>query len=567
MMTLSRRFNGVSLLVFGALTMTPPASAADVQIGQLRFTKDQTTTTYINLKASDTSLTEAEWRTALNGTDLAAANAILARLTASRVTIERIEVDTKQAGTTTQFVLKTVDMARIVNGRAAAIGTGRGEMRTATGKDRDFMSFDGITARNVALALPAKPSNGALPIVIEEATVENIRTEDNKKSAGAIKALRIENMRGAMVDEKALTVLNLINDRDFDQLSPLEKSAGAKAISEVYQNFALGRITAEDIAIRDGKEQTRVTRMALQGGDQPSFVIEGAEFKIGDETTKIGTFRMDDFSLEPTVKALLAMLGDATGKNEPPPADFIPRLGTISLSDMAVTGSKVAAYGGQTNLKAFKLSFQNPNGGIPTGLRISFDGLAAALDRNDPSAKELLSLGYERIDAGGAIDIDVDKARDLLAIREMSLRIKDFGTLHMTGSIANIAEVIAAKDGDEAALAALSLNVKTLGIGLSNDGLFERVLKKTATETGKTPDQVKREITSLAALGLPGLLGNSPHAKAIVDASTKFLARPERIVFAFKAKSPDGIGIADMMAIATPDDFFALTDLSIQAGP
>ena len=139
MMTLSRRFNGVSLLVFGALTMTPPASAADVQIGQLRFTKDQTTTTYINLKASDTSLTEAEWRTALNGTDLAAANAILARLTASRVTIERIEVDTKQAGTTTQFVLKTVDMARIVNGRAAAIGTGRGEMRTATGKDRDFI--------------------------------------------------------------------------------------------------------------------------------------------------------------------------------------------------------------------------------------------------------------------------------------------------------------------------------------------------------------------------------------------------------------------------------------------
>jgi hypothetical protein len=415
--------------------------------------------------------------------------------------------------------------------------------------------------------MPTKQDNGALPIVIAEASVDNIRTESGKNSAAAIKTLRIENMRGAMVDEKVLTVLNLITDRDFDQLSPLEKSAGAKAISEVYQNFSLGRVVAEDIAMRDGKERTLVKRVTLQGGDQSAFVIEGAEFRIGDETTRIGSFRMDDFSFEPTIKALLNMLGDATGKSEPPPADFMPRLGTISLSDMAVTGSKVAAYGGETTLKSFKLSFQNPLGGVPTGMRVSFDGLVAALDRNDPSAKELLSLGYQRIDAGGAIDIDVDKARDILAIREMSLRIKDMGTLHLTGSIANIAEIMAAKDSDEAALAALSLNLKTLGIGVSNEGLFERVLKKTATETGKTPDQVKREITSLAALGLPGLLGDSPHAKAIVNASTRFLARPERIVFAFKAKSPDGIGIADMMGIGTPNDFFALTDLSIQAGP
>ena len=566
-MPLSSLFPRASMTLLASMMLLTSGFAADVHIGQLRVAKDQTITTYFNLKASETSLTEAEWRSALSGTDLVAANAILGRLNATRVTIERVEVETKQAGTTSHFVLKTLDMAQIVNGRAAAMGSGRGEMRTASGKDRDFMAFDGITARDVALAMPTKQDNGALPIVIAEASVDNIRTESGKNSAAAIKTLRIENMRGAMVDEKVLTVLNLITDRDFDQLSPLEKSAGAKAISEVYQNFSLGRVVAEDIAMRDGKERTLVKRVTLQGGDQSAFVIEGAEFRIGDETTRIGSFRMDDFSFEPTIKALLNMLGDATGKSEPPPADFMPRLGTISLSDMAVTGSKVAAYGGETTLKSFKLSFQNPLGGVPTGMRVSFDGLAAALDRNDPSAKELLSLGYQRIDAGGAIDIDVDKARDILAIREMSLRIKDMGTLHLTGSIANIAEIMAAKDSDEAALAALSLNLKTLGIGVSNEGLFERVLKKTATETGKTPDQVKREITSLAALGLPGLLGDSPHAKAIVNASTRFLARPERIVFAFKAKSPDGIGIADMMGIGTPNDFFALTDLSIQAGP
>ena len=166
----------------------------------------------------------------------------------------------------------------------------------------------------------------------------------------------------------------------------------------------------------------------------------------------------------------------------------------------------------------------------------------------------------------GTIDLNVEKARDVLTFKELSLQMKDIGTVHLTGSLGGIASMMEAKDSDEAALAALGLTVHALGIGIANDGLFERVITKTAKDTGKAPDQVKREMTSLAALGLPGLIGSSPQAKAISGAAIQFLNKPERIVFAFKAKSPDGLGLADLIGITSADDLFKQTDITAQAG-
>ena len=556
----------VTPLLAALVAATSTAFAADIKIDQARFTQGSITTTYVNLKVMDSSLSEQEWRAALSAQDYTKASAILSKLNASRFSLDKLEIETNTAGNRDTTIIQDIQFASITNGRAAAGATGRGEIRTVKGKDREITRFDRITLKNSTIALSQRPADGSLPIAIGEAIIENLRNEAAKNSASAIREVRIENLRASALDDKVITVLGLIGDRDFDALTPIEKSAGAKALGEVYNAFEIGRITAEDIATRDGQERTTIARVILEGGSKPSLILTGFEVQIGKEVTKIGEIRIDDFSLEPTIKSLLIALGDASQKNDPPLAELLPRLGTVALTDLSVKGSQMGAYGGETALKSFKLQFNNPMGGVPTGLRISFDGLTAALNPNDPSSTELLALGYKTMNASGAIDMDIDKARDLLSFREISLSMKDVGTLHLTGSIGKISDVIEATDSTEATLAAMGLTIKTLGIGIANDGLFERVIAKNAKESGKTPEQVKREVASLAALGLPGLLGASPQAKSITDASTRFLAKPERIVFAFKSKSADGVGIADVMNIGKPDDFFALTDVTIQAG-
>ena len=548
------------------MAIATAAKSADIRIDQARVKQGDTTTTYFNLKVTESSLTEAEWRDALSASEYTKTNAVLAKLNAARLTIDKVEIETRAADTRSTTIIHDINFASITDGRANAGATGRGETRLVKGRDREVTSFDRITLRNAALALPQRPANGSLPIALGEAIIDNIRNDSGKNSAYAIRTVRAENIRGSALDDAVITVLGLVGDRDFDALTPLEKSAAAKALGEVYNAFEIGRIVAEDIAFRDGQERTTLTRMTMEGGIKPNLILTGVEVQIGAETTRIGELRFDDFSLEPTIKSLLAALGDPNSKNEPPLAELLPRLGTIALSDMSVKGLQVGAYGGETALKSFKLQFNNPMGGVPTGMRISFDGLAAGLNPNDPSSAELLALGYRRIDAAGAIEMDVDKARDLLSFREISLSMKDAGTLHISGSIGKISEVVQATDSSEATLAAMGLTIKTLGIGIANEGLFERVIAKNAKESGKSPDQVKREIASLAALGLPGLLGASPQAKSITEASTRFLAKPERIVFAFKSKSTEGVGLADIINIGKPDDFFALTDVTIQAG-
>ena len=548
------------------LAIATAAQSADIKIDQARFKQGNTTTTYFNLKVTDSSLTEAEWRDALSASEYTKTSAILAKLNAARLTIDKVEIESRTADTRNTTIIQDINFASITNGRTNAGATGRGEMRIVKGREREVTSFDRMTLRDAALVLPQRSADGALPIALGEAIIDNIRNDSGKNSAFAIRTVRAENMRGSALDDAVITVLGLVGDRDFDALTPLEKSASAKAIGEVYNAFEVGRIVAEDIALRDGQERATMTRLTLEGGIKPSLILTGLEVQIGPETTRIGELRFEDFSLEPTIKSILAALGDPKKKNEPPFAEMLPRLGTIALSDMSLKGSQVGAYGGETALKSFKLQFNNPMGGVPTGMRISFDGLAAALNPNDPSSAELLALGYRRIDAAGAIEIDVDKARDLLSFREISLSMKDVGTLHITGSIGKISEVIEATESTEATLAAMGLTIKTLGIGIANEGLFERIISKNAKESGKAPDQVKREIASLAALGLPGLLGASPQAKSITEASTRFLAKPERIAFAFRSKSTEGVGLADIINIGKPDDFFALTDVTIQAG-
>lgn len=548
------------------LAIATAAHSADVKIDQARFKQGDTTTTYFNLKVTDSSLTEAEWRDALGATEYTKTSEILTKLNAARLTIDKIEIETRASDTRNTTIVHEINFASITNGRANAGATGRGEMLLVKGREREVTSFDRITLRDAALALPQRPADGSLPIALGQAVIDNIRNDSGKNSAFAVRTVRVENIRGSALDDAVITVLGLVGDRDFDELSPLEKSAAAKALGEVYNAFEIERIVAEDIAIRDGQERTTMTRMTVEGGIKPSLILTGLKVQIGPETTRLGELRFDDFSLEPTIKGLLAVLGDPNTKNEPPLAELLPRLGTIALSDMSVKGSQVGAYGGETALKSFKLQFNNPMGGVPTGMRISFDGLAAALNPNDPSSAELIALGYRRIDASGAIEMDVDKARDLISFREISLSMKDVGTLHITGSIGKIGELIEATDSTAATLAAMGVTLKTLGIGIANEGLFERVIAKNAKESGKSPDQVKREIASLAALGLPGLLGSSPQAKLITDASTRFLAKPERLAFAFKSKSTEGVGLGDIFNIEKPDDFFALTDVTIQAG-
>jgi hypothetical protein len=103
-----------------------------------------------------------------------------------------------------------------------------------------------------------------------------------------------------------------------------------------------------------------------------------------------------------------------------------------------------------------------------------------------------------------------------------------------------------------ATVAALGAKAKSLDVKIENTGFFERYLAQEAKKLRKTPDVLRREYGSAAAVALPMLLGNSDQAKKLGQAVAQFVAKPGRLQVSARAKGAEGIGVADVAAMPTP---------------
>jgi hypothetical protein len=61
------------------------------------------------------------------------------------------------------------------------------------------------------------------------------------------------------------------------------------------------------------------------------------------------------------------------------------------------------------------------------------------------------------------------------------------------------------------------------------------------------------------------MLGNSPQAKSLGQAVARFIAKPGRLVVNAKAKSPTGLGVAELLTLSEPASLFNKLDVTATA--
>jgi hypothetical protein len=117
-----------------------------------------------------------------------------------------------------------------------------------------------------------------------------------------------------------------------------------------------------------------------------------------------------------------------------------------------------------------------------------------------------------------------------------------------------------------AQVAWLSASAQRLTLNVQNFGGFEKILAREAGKANKTPDALRREWGTLAALALPAALGDSDGAKALTAAVSRFVARPGTLDVDLKARSPGGIGLADAVAVmGAPQALFDKIEVTASA--
>ena len=134
--------------------------------------------------------------------------------------------------------------------------------------------------------------------------------------------------------------------------------------------------------------------------------------------------------------------------------------------------------------------------------------------------------------------------------------------MRLKGTLTNVSKDLFAPEPAVAQAAALSALVKNVDLTVTDQGLLNRMIANEAKRSNRTPDAVRSEWVTAAAVGIPRALGDAPAGRTLGAAVSKFIAKPNTLHVS--ANAPNGIGAAELMLFSQDPAAF-LKRMDVQA--
>ena len=373
-----------------------------------------------------------------------------------------------------------------------------------------------------------------------------------------------------------------------------DKTADKEDKSDLEKRFALSMLTLLDMfdygsgEARDFKATIRppategakpkdsvdwtIDRIAFgeNAPEKSGFAIEGMAFASGPGKGRVASISYSGFSFTNALRELRALL--ASPDQDIEHIDyrrFIPRIGTMRLTGLSVDAPAIIT--GKEPIKialgTFELKGGEPLNGIPTSLGLTIDKLVTpVVDTGDnPAMKDLLAMGIDKLDLSAKLDLAWEAAKNELAIRTLSLGSAGLVQLDAKGTLGNVTQDLFSSDLALAQVAALGATARSLQVKLQNFGLVEKLIENEARKSKRKVDEVRQQFTMIASVGLAAVLGPSEAAKTLASAASRFVAKPGTLTVDAAAKSPAGLGLADVLTISQPTEIFDKIDVKADA--
>ena len=263
---------------------------------------------------------------------------------------------------------------------------------------------------------------------------------------------------------------------------------------------------------------------------------------------------------------------------------FIPTFGTMRLAGLAMEvpqqapkapsgpgGAAGQALAATQTMKigigAFELKALDPVNGIPTTISLTIDNLRSPVVETPgtPAMKDLIAMGYRDLDLSAKLDLAWLAASNEIAIKTLSLGGAGMAKFEASGTLGNVTKDLFASDVALAQVAALGATARSVQAKLQNFGLLEKIVENEARKGRRKPEDLRREFSMMASLGLAAILGPSDGAKALAGAVARFAAKPGTLTVSATAKSPSGLGLADVITLTDPTEIFDKIDVKANA--
>jgi hypothetical protein len=510
-------------------------------------------------------------------------SARLAKLTADSVVVPQLTGIQNKAGTTSTLTYRDLRLDGIAAGQIKSLKAAGGTFEGKTGDKGGKGTFGAVLADNIDTVLiarvytekgqpgePLKPVYSGFSVDKIEGTAADGGTFSLARLSGKDVSARPGSV--AWLDLFA----ELATKPDIAKLPSADRNRLVTGLLDLLEGFSIGSMEATDMrfASQKGGEPgtAKITRMAYTGaaqGRQNQFTIEGFEAGSGDNKVRIGSITHSGWSMQPLINALREALKKPDADlTQLEPRRLIPDIGSFAIRDLEASGAEKGKDPFRFTLKGFEVQTGAPIMGVPTTVRINLDHAAMPLppQPKEDGLKDLAAMGYKDIDMSLAFDARWDEGTGDLSVRQLQLDGVNMGSAVLRGVIGNVSRDVFAGDATTAQIALLGATVKQVSVNLDNKGLAEKALAREAQRQKRTPDQLRKELAGVAALGVPAMLGGTPGAKAVGNAVAKFIGKPGKLSVEAKAKDPQGLGVADFaMAAGNPADLVGQIDLTATA--
>jgi hypothetical protein len=573
--------------------VTPAYAAGDVTLEDVTVEFGNQTYQVKSLTVSGTSSSREEIAALFDKSAPASLSDRLRRLSAASITSPEMVMRQKQGDVTSSVLYRDVRIEDVKDGVAARFSTSNGAFASQGGEDNLAATFGKVSASAIDMVQIARiygEAAGAAPeelkTIYSDFAIEGITGRAGKGSTFGIGRLAGKDVKArpskqpwtAMVKEWA-------GKHDIDKLPPQERARFVNSIADMFDSFSIGLMEATDITGEDTTDaksaKVKVARIAFEGtggGKPAAFRVEGVDVQAKDGKVRIGEIAHTGWSYEPTLKALRDTLGNPsmeTSELQNSARRFMPKLGTLTFRgvDLDVPDEKArAANPAAPNIKFGVKQFEIATGeefeGVPTAVSLKVDNLAMTVppDSKEDGLKDLVAMGYSAIDVSAVLDGRWNKDTSDFVISSLGAQGVNMGSVNVKGTFGNVSSEVFSEDQAAAQVALLGATVKGLSIALENKGLFEKLIEREAKKQGKSAGQMRKELGAAAQIGIPMFLGGGAQAKQVAAAVAKFLLKPNRLTVDAKAKSVEGLGVADFMAAQNdPQALLEAVDLSARA--
>ncbi|KUL94822.1 hypothetical protein DK26_18355 [Bosea sp. WAO] len=593
------------------LLLAGTASAEDFQLDNVRLDLGQFVLTIPKLDVKGTSLDRAAFQAIFQAAPGSNESPVarMSRLTATEISAPSLVMEQnfgpqKQITTYRDIRFSEIREGKIARGEAKA-GTIKVEGSTTGQMNGEILrtSFEGLDLTQIARVFAEKAAPGTEPAMqtvigrIEQDGYTLDLGELGKVSGGKAAMRNFKARVGAEPMGELMTRIVTLGEESEKAAKDLN-SKEEPAVTEARDrqmllatlalfdsiDYGSGEIRDLVMAIKTPPKpgakpeavDLRISRIAF-GEDAPEksgLVMEGLKFEGGGGKGAIASAGYFGFSLENTIKELRKALAEP---DFDPSADdlrrFIPKLGTIRLSGIQITAPQEGKRGAaplppiEVGLGTFELRHGEQVNGIPTNMALTLDKLTIPVveSASNPSAKDLLAMGYRTLDLSAKLDLAWQEASKEFAIRALSLGGAGMAKLEATGTLGNVGKEVFSADLALAQVALLGATAKNLDIKLQNLGLAEKLIENEARKSKRKVEDVRREYGTIASLGLAAILGPSDGAKALASAIARFVAKPGLLSVSATAKAPNGLGLADVITLADPTEIFEKIDVKANA--